>query len=176
MFLSSLHLHFVSSHLRFFNPMFCYCVSTLSLPLAPASNSIFPLATPSNFIPLHDPQTNHHQIHGFTGSSRVYQKNIPGFARDHRVIVPDLRGHGESDKPKHGYHVSRLAMDLRELLVHLDPSIPTGTSAEWRAIGGSLGCSILWYFPLLPSSPSETLVLMKLGATPNSSPLPPSQA
>jgi pimeloyl-ACP methyl ester carboxylesterase len=36
-------------------------------------------------------------------------------------------------------------MDLRELLIHLEPSILEGKSTGWKAIGGSLGCSILWY-------------------------------
>jgi pimeloyl-ACP methyl ester carboxylesterase len=79
------------------------------------------------------------QIHGFTGSSAVWKKNIPALAKRYRVIAPDLRGHGESDKPKHGFHVSRLAMDLRELIQHLQ--VP-----NLKALGGSLGCSILWCY------------------------------
>lgn len=83
------------------------------------------------------------QIHGFTGSSAVWQRNVPRFSKTYRVIVPDLRGHGDSDKPKGGYHVSRLAMDLHELLKHLQGSEMDGKK-DWKAIGGSLGCSILW--------------------------------
>lgn len=60
-------------------------------------------------------------------------------AQRYRVIAPDLRGHGESDKPKHGFHVSRLAMDLKELIQHI------GVQSV-RALGGSLGCSILWCY------------------------------
>ncbi len=59
-------------------------------------------------------------------------------------MAPDLRGHGESDKPKHGYHVGKLAMDLRELLVHLAGGEGKLASFRCKAIGGSLGCSILW--------------------------------
>jgi hypothetical protein len=39
-------------------------------------------------------------------------------------------------------------MDLRELLIHLDPAIVDNKSEGWKAIGGSLGCSILWYISL----------------------------
>lgn len=76
----------------------------------------------------------------------MWQRNIAALSRKWRVITPDLRGHGESDKPKHGYHVSRLAMDLRELLVHIlrDCNKPP-EDIRFRALGGSLGCSILWY-------------------------------
>lgn len=80
-----------------------------------------------------------YQIHGFTGSSAVWKKNIPELAKQYRVIAPDLRGHGDSDKPKYGFHVSRLAMDLRELIQHI--RVPM-----LKALGGSLGCSILWCY------------------------------
>ncbi|KAH8653159.1 Alpha/Beta hydrolase protein [Tricladium varicosporioides] len=86
-------------------------------------------------------------IHGFTGSSAVWHRNVPAFSKQYRVIVPDLRGHGASDKCKHGFHVMRLAMDLRELMLYLESN--EGTEKEWKAIGGSLGCSILWAFASL---------------------------
>jgi pimeloyl-ACP methyl ester carboxylesterase len=58
--------------------------------------------------------------------------------------VPDLRGHGASEKPKAGYHVARLALDLKNLIEHfqfLEGSI--------TAIGTSLGAAILWYVMFL---------------------------
>lgn len=79
------------------------------------------------------------QLHGFTGSGLVFKRNIAGLAETHHVIVPDLRGHGESDKPRAGYHVARLAMDLRNLIEHL--RLPEGQVA---AIGTSLGAAIIW--------------------------------
>jgi pimeloyl-ACP methyl ester carboxylesterase len=58
------------------------------------------------------------------------------------VIAPDLRGHGASDKPSHGFHVFRLAMDLHNLLNHFKITQPHTV----RCIAGSLGCSILWSY------------------------------
>jgi pimeloyl-ACP methyl ester carboxylesterase len=81
-------------------------------------------------------------LHGFTGSSEVFQRNIPALAKHFRVIAPDLRGHGASDKPTHGFHVFRLAMDLHNLLNHLEVSQPSTV----RCVAGSLGCSILWSY------------------------------
>ncbi len=83
------------------------------------------------------------QLHGFTGSSEVWKRNIPGLSQVYRVIAPDLRGHGESQKPSYGYHVSRLAMDLRNMIDELQ--LPKG---EIRAVAGSLGCAILWFVAL----------------------------
>ncbi|KAI9650333.1 hypothetical protein NHQ30_000346 [Ciborinia camelliae] len=90
-------------------------------------------------------------LHGFTGSSAVWQRNIHAFSEQYRVLAPDLRGHGKSGKPKHGYHVSRLAMDLHELLQHIINSSLTGqrnagSDNKFMAIGGSLGCAILWSY------------------------------
>ncbi|KAL2064378.1 hypothetical protein VTL71DRAFT_4872 [Oculimacula yallundae] len=94
-------------------------------------------------------------LHGFTGSSLVWQHNISAFADYYRVIVPDLRGHGSSDKPEHGFQVSRLAMDLRELVCDLQKEEGGRRQMkEWKAIGGSLGCSILWcYASLFTTTP-----------------------
>lgn len=58
----------------------------------------------------------------------------------------DLRGHGESDKPNAGYHVSRLAMDLANFIEHMKLG-PYGDGKKITAIGTSLGVAILWYEP-----------------------------
>ncbi|RAR13621.1 alpha beta-hydrolase [Stemphylium lycopersici] len=80
-------------------------------------------------------------LHGFTGSGAVFNRNISALSQTHHVIVPDLRGHGGSDKPKAGYHVARLAMDLKNLLDHL--KLEEGAV---KAIGTSLGAAILWSY------------------------------
>ncbi|KAG0647655.1 Epoxide Hydratase [Hyphodiscus hymeniophilus] len=94
-------------------------------------------------------------IHGFTGSSAVWQRNIPALSSKYHLIAPDLRGHGSSSKPKHGFHVSRLAMDLHELILHLGSQSDTKFKSL-KALGGSLGCSILWCYAELFSTSSFT--------------------
>lgn len=79
------------------------------------------------------------QLHGFTGSSAVFTRNVPVLSKDYYVVVPDLRGHGASGKPRAGYHVSRLALDLKNLIEHLKFA-----EGEVSAIGTSLGAAILW--------------------------------
>jgi hypothetical protein len=108
------------------------------------------------------------QIHGFTGSSEVWKRNIPALSQKYRVIAPDLRGHGESDTTTYGYHVARLAMDLKEMIDHLKLS-----HGQIKVIAGSLGCAIIWsVMKPLASQCFCCVVITKTqdtGHTPNSS-------
>jgi pimeloyl-ACP methyl ester carboxylesterase len=84
------------------------------------------------------------QLHGFTGSSAVWNRNIPALSKVYRVIAPDLRGHGDSGKAPSGHHVARLAMDLRNIIDALQ--LP---KKNIRIIAGSLGCAIVWFVQAL---------------------------
>ena len=86
------------------------------------------------------------QLHGFTGSGKVFKRNVSALSQSYYVLVPDLRGHGDSDKPRSGYHVSRLAMDLANFIEHMRLS-EYGNGRQIAAIGTSLGAAILWYVP-----------------------------
>ncbi|KAI2628521.1 alpha/beta-hydrolase [Hypoxylon sp. NC1633] len=87
-------------------------------------------------------------IHGFSGSSEYFARNFDELSRAHWVVAPDLRGHGRSGRPRGGYHVARLAADLRDLLAHLRLRAPssTSTSAPRKivAVGCSIGAAVLW--------------------------------
>lgn len=51
-------------------------------------------------------------LHGFCGSSQYWKKVIPLLSASHRVIAPDLRGHGASSAPDETYTMERFAEDL----------------------------------------------------------------
>jgi pimeloyl-ACP methyl ester carboxylesterase len=55
-------------------------------------------------------------LHGFPETSFAWRHQIPELARHYRVIAPDLRGYGETDKPAGGYDKRTMARDLLELL------------------------------------------------------------
>jgi pimeloyl-ACP methyl ester carboxylesterase len=56
-------------------------------------------------------------VHGLGASHAFwYPKVATDLARDHRVTVYDLRGHGRSAMPPSGYHVPIMADDLGDLL------------------------------------------------------------
>lgn len=46
----------------------------------------------------------------------AWRFQIPALARHYRVIVPDLRGYGETDKPAAGYDKRNMARDVAALL------------------------------------------------------------
>lgn len=78
-------------------------------------------------------------IHGWTFSGRFFHRNIEALSEHARVITMDLRGHGRSDKPKHGYRIARLAADLRDLIGALNLQDTT-------VLGWSIGCPIIWSY------------------------------
>jgi haloacetate dehalogenase len=55
-------------------------------------------------------------LHGFPETSFAWRFQIPALARQYRVIAPDLRGYGETDKPSKGYDKRTMANDVVALL------------------------------------------------------------
>ena len=55
-------------------------------------------------------------VPGWSQTAIEFKHQLEGLSSRYRVIAFDPRGQGESDKPDHGYRLSRLAMDLREVL------------------------------------------------------------
>ncbi|MGF7134669.1 haloacetate dehalogenase [Paraburkholderia sp. EB58] len=58
-------------------------------------------------------------LHGFPETSFAWRFQIPALAEKFRVIAPDLRGYGETDKPASGYDKRNMAQDLIALLDEL---------------------------------------------------------
>lgn len=78
-------------------------------------------------------------VPGWSQTARMFQDLIDDLSQDHRVIAIDMRGHGESDKPAHGYRIARLAQDLAEFLQQQGLSDVT-------LIGHSMGCAVIWNY------------------------------
>lgn len=55
-------------------------------------------------------------VHGYTDNSRSWSLMAPHLAAKHRLIIVDLRGHGASAAPEHGYTLGQMADDLLLLL------------------------------------------------------------
>jgi haloacetate dehalogenase len=59
-------------------------------------------------------------LHGFSETWYCWRHQIPVLAEKFRVIAPDLRGYGGTEKPASGYDKRTMANDIRALLQHLE--------------------------------------------------------
>ncbi|TIC97060.1 AB hydrolase superfamily protein YdjP [Colletotrichum higginsianum] len=83
-------------------------------------------------------------MHGFSGSSAYFHRNFDALvAAGLWVVAPDMRGHGSSDRTRGGYHVARLAADLRDLVAHLRRAAPDVAIVP---VGCSIGAAVLWTY------------------------------
>ncbi len=60
-------------------------------------------------------------IHGWLGTSYTWRKVAPQLVENgYRVVIPDMRGYGDSDKPLTGYDGLTLVEDLRAIVNQLE--------------------------------------------------------
>ena len=95
-------------------------------------------------------------IHGLTGSHRNWAHLVDTLNTDHRVLVPDLFGHGASAKPMGDYSLGAHAATLRDLLDRLGIDRVT-------LVGHSFGGGIAMQFCYLFPERVERLVLVSSG-------------
>src|SRR5512139_2863995 len=95
-------------------------------------------------------------IHGMAGSSRTWLDVMPALARNHRVLAPDLLGHGESAKPMGDYSLGAHASGLRDLMSRL--SIERATIVG-QSLGGGIALQLAYQHPEL----CDRLVLVSSG-------------
>ena len=67
----------------------------------------------------------------------MWQRALPYFRDQYRMILPDMRGHGKSDKPESGYHIDELAGDVAAVMAYLK----SGTRTYYRLLDGGGGRS-----------------------------------
>jgi pimeloyl-ACP methyl ester carboxylesterase len=93
-------------------------------------------------------------IPGWSQTAAQFKHQLSGLSDKYRVIAIDMRGHGESDKPKNGYRIHRLSKDVSEFLA--------GNNLTNVALGGhSMGCSVIWgYWELFGSDRLAKLLLI----------------
>lgn len=78
-------------------------------------------------------------VPGWSQTALEWKHQLDGFGQHHHVYALDMRGHGQSDKPDHGYRIARLAADLHDFLgaMKLDGVVVDGHS---------MGCSVIWSY------------------------------
>jgi pimeloyl-ACP methyl ester carboxylesterase len=83
-------------------------------------------------------------VHGLLGSHESWAPQISRLAKKHRVVAPDLFGHGQSDKPSGDYSLSAHAATLRDLMDHLGIS---SAAFVGHSLGGGIVMQLSYLFP-----------------------------
>ena len=103
-------------------------------------------------------------VHGWNQTAALFERQVAGLSDRFRVITFDLRGHGDSERPEHGYRIARYAMDLRTVIdkVAQQPA---------HVLGHSMGCCVLWsYFDLFAGDGIDRAVFVDMMTHPIANP------
>jgi pimeloyl-ACP methyl ester carboxylesterase len=100
-------------------------------------------------------------VHGIGGAKEDFADHVDAFARGHRVVTFDLRGHGESDHPENAeaYSLDRLAGDVQAVVD------ATGLH-DLRVLGHSMGGMVVRRFVLAAPEQVAAVVFMDTSAGP----------
>jgi pimeloyl-ACP methyl ester carboxylesterase len=96
-------------------------------------------------------------LHGFTDSAHSWDLVLPRLPAGWRLLAPDQRGHGESERPAHGYTVAQLVADAAALLDAADAGPVT-------VVGHSMGSFVAQGLAL--AAPARVKRLVLVGASP----------
>lgn len=80
-------------------------------------------------------------VHPWPADHAMWMLQVPVFSENYRIITPDSRGLGRSEKPKTGYSLGRLSNDVHELLDHLK-------IGKAFVVGNSLGGAVAERFAI----------------------------
>ena len=95
-------------------------------------------------------------IHGMINSSRHWESVALRLADSHRVIAPDLIGHGDSATPRGDYSLGAHAASIRDLLATIGVERATIVG---HSLGGGVAMQFFYQFP----QRTERLVLVSSG-------------
>lgn len=97
-------------------------------------------------------------LHGFPQTGHMWRKVLPQLAERFDVVAPDLRGYGDSDKPRGGYDKRTMAADIAELIKALG-------LAPVILVGHDRGARVAHRFALDHPSLLTHLVLLDIAPT-----------
>jgi len=75
-------------------------------------------------------------VHGWTSFAGNWSTVAEYFCDQFHIVAPDLRGHGDSDKPQTGYRLRDFTGDIRWLIHNLELRKPAYVGHSW---GGNIG-------------------------------------
>ena len=83
-------------------------------------------------------------LHGIAGSGQTWDSVLSALGEHHRVIAPDLLGHGESAKPRGDYSLGSYASGVRDLMAALGHDSATVVG---HSLGGGVAMQFAYQFP-----------------------------
>jgi epoxide hydrolase 4 len=83
-------------------------------------------------------------LHGFPEFWYSWRHQIPALAKHFKVVVPDLRGYNDSDKPESGYDIDTLSADIEGLIHSLGYLKAHVVGHDW---GGVIAWHLAQKFP-----------------------------
>jgi pimeloyl-ACP methyl ester carboxylesterase len=83
-------------------------------------------------------------IHGMINSSRHWEEVALRLAGSHRVVAPDLIGHGDSATPRGDYSLGAHAASIRDLLATIGVERATVVG---HSLGGGVAMQFFYQFP-----------------------------
>ena len=93
-------------------------------------------------------------LHGFPETSYAWHKVLPLLSTQFRVIAPDLRGCGDTNRPENGYDKRTVAADIHALVEQLGlPSI--------NLVGHDVGMMVAYAYAASYQTEVKRLVLME---------------
>ena len=95
-------------------------------------------------------------LHGLGSTKKDWDAQVPFFSKTHRVITLDLRGHGNSSKPKDNYGVELMADDVKQFLDQLNIKKVT-------LVGFSMGGAVAFEIATRYPQYLENLVIVNSG-------------
>lgn len=98
-------------------------------------------------------------VHGFPDSARLWRHQVPVLnVAGYRVMAPDLRGYGRSDKPEDigAYGLSEMADDMIAIMDDANIERPHVVGHDW-------GGAIAWYLAIRHPDRVRSLVALSVG-------------
>lgn len=92
-------------------------------------------------------------LHGYAETSHMWLPIMPQLAETHTVIVPDLRGAGDSSKPESGYDKKNMAVDIHDLTTSLG-------FTHVSIVGHDIGLMVAYAYAAQFPQETDRLVLM----------------
>jgi pimeloyl-ACP methyl ester carboxylesterase len=75
-------------------------------------------------------------LHGVPKTGYHWRHLVPKLTPEYTVVVPDLRGLGDSDHPASGYDVETMSEDIAALMAHLGHDTYSVMGEDWGAVIG----------------------------------------